>query len=131
MASPDFQQEMCNFAKAGSPFVSGSMSGDTCVLTNKGPPGPPGGGAPPGGAPLRRKREAGKRVKRDGPPQVNLDTFPNDFVGFFAVQDKPVRVGDDSIACSRATLYWTWLMMASTSTHSFLPLEQTRVCVLC
>ena len=67
---------MCNFIKASSDFVSGTMTGNTCVLSENGPPGEA-SGAPPG----RRKRQA---------PTVNLETFAIDNTPFFAVQDKVV-----------------------------------------
>ena len=75
---------MCNFIKASSDFVSGTMTGNTCVLSENGPPGGASGG-PPGGAsgapPGRRKHQA---------PTVNLETFAIDNTPFFAVQDKLV-----------------------------------------
>ena len=80
---------MCNFIRASSDFVSGTMTGDICVLSENGPPGgasggpPSGSGGEGGGSPTsRNKRQA---------PTVNLETFAIDNTPFFAVQDKPVK----------------------------------------
>ena len=74
------------------------MDGDTCVLTEKGPPGgggPPGegGGGPPGGnggggAPSGAP--GGRKKRQVDLPTINIDTFDVDWISFFAVQDKPV-----------------------------------------
>ena len=78
--------------------MEGEMDGDTCVLTEKGPPGggappgegggPPGGngggGGAPGGAP------GGRKKRKVDLPTINIDTFDVDWISFFAVQDKPV-----------------------------------------
>ena len=96
---------MCNFIKASSDFVSGTMTGNTCVLSETGPPGgapggPTGGapGGPTGGASGGPPNGAGgegdgtptSRMKRKA-PTVNLETFAIDNTPFFAVQDKVVR----------------------------------------
>ena len=77
----------------GSDFVDGEMDYETntCILTEKGPPsgGPPGGDSGGGGGPPsgggRKKRQVEK-------PSVNINTFDIDWISFFAVQDKPVRI---------------------------------------
>ena len=104
---------MCNFIKASSDFVSGTMTGNTCVLSETGPaggaPGGPTGGAPggptggasggptggaSGGPPSKAGGEGDgtptSRMKRKA-PTVNLETFAIDNTPFFAVQDKVVR----------------------------------------
>ena len=88
---------MCNFIRASSDFVSGTMTGDICVLSENGPPGgasggPPGGasGGPPSGSGGEGGGSPTSRNKRQA-PTVNLETFAIDNTAFFAVQDKPVK----------------------------------------
>ena len=73
--------------------MDGEMDGDTCVLTEKGPPGggPPGGGGdgPPGGD--DGPPAGGRRKRQVDLPSINVDTFDVDWISFFAVQDKPVN----------------------------------------
>ena len=79
--------------EAGSDFVDGEMDGDTCVLTEKGPPGggPPGeGGGPPGGGD-GGGAPGGRKKRKVDLPSINVDTFDVDWISFFAVQDKPVN----------------------------------------
>ena len=79
------------------------MDGDTCVLTEKGPPGgggppgeggggPPGGGDGPPGGNGGGGAPGGRKKRQVDLPTINIDTFDVDWISFFAVQDKPVIV---------------------------------------
>ena len=100
--------------KTGSDFVNGEMDGDTCVITEKGPPpgGPPGGGGgggdgpPSDGAPSGGAPGGGGRKKRQVDlPSINVDTFDVDWISFFAVQDKPVRDISNELLKTRQTIF--------------------------
>ena len=114
--------------KAGSDFVDGEMDGDTCVLTEKGPPGggPPGGGGdgPPGGddgPPGGGAPGGGRRKRQVDLPSINVDTFDVDWISFFAVQDKPVLqyiLNYKKLTIHRVTQSWMRNSMGTMSTHS-------------
>ena len=103
--------------------MDGEMDGDTCVLTEKGPPGggPPGGGGdgPPGGD--DGPPAGGRRKRQVDLPSINVDTFDVDWISFFAVQDKPVNdiyQITKNLTMDRVTQSWMQNSMGTMSTHS-------------
>ena len=102
--------------------MDGEMDGDTCVLTEKGPPGggPPGGGGdgPPGGD--DGPPAGGRRKRQVDLPSINVDTFDVDWISFFAVQDKPVNdiLNHKKLTIRRVTQSWMRNSMGTMSTHS-------------